>query len=37
MVATATETFEAEAAAWLINKVYVPCVLFVVWESSFLR
>ena len=37
MVATATETCVAEGAAWLINTVCVPIVLYVVWASSFVR
>ena len=37
MVATATEKFEAEGAAWLINTLCVPYVLSVVWASSFVR
>ena len=34
MVATATEMFEAEGAACLINTVCVPIVLYVVWASN---
>ena len=37
MVATATETHEAEGAAWLINTVCMSIVLYVVWASSFVR
>ena len=37
MVATATETREADGAAWLINAVCVPFVLYVVWASSFVH